>query len=152
VAPDDRSLVAVQRLYDAWIAGDTETALAGIHPDIEWIEPPDTPDGQTWRGPEGIVASMEEWTQPFDEFRFEIVERLDLGDQALFGLVQHARGKSSGIDVASDVWHLWKVQDGKATRLEMFRTKAEALAAAGAPGHTRPSEHSGTDARGDTSG
>ena len=41
-----------------------------------------------------------------------------------------------------------RVRDGKAARLQMFRDKAAALAAAEAPGHTRLSEDSGTHAHG----
>jgi len=131
VSDDESSASLVQRLYDAWIAGDAETALAGIDPDIEWIEPTDTPDGQLWRGAEGVLASMAEWTQPFEDYSFEILERLDLGEQALFGLVQRGRGRGSGAQVESWVWHLWTVKDRRATRLEMFRDKEAALAAAG---------------------
>lgn len=131
--PDGSSVAFVQRLYDAWVAGDTEAALAGIDPEIEWIEPSDSPAGQTWRGPDGVLASMAEWTQPFEDYAFEIVERLDLGDRALFGLVQRGRGRSSGVLVESQVWHLWTVRDRRATRLEMFRDRETALAVAGAP-------------------
>ncbi len=121
----------MQRLYDAWAAGDIETALAGIDPDIEWIEPAESPDGQAWRGAEGVLASMAKWTQPFDDYAFEITESIDLGDRALFALVQRGRGKSSGVDVESPIWHLWTVENGRAIRVEMFFDRDDALAAAG---------------------
>ncbi len=129
--PDESSVVLVQRLYDAWVAGDAEAALARMDPDVEWIEPSDTPDGQTWRGVDGVLAAMVEWTQPFEDYAFEIVERVDYGERVLFALVQRGRGRLSGIDVESTVWHLWTVKDGKAVRLEMFRDREEAVAAAG---------------------
>jgi ketosteroid isomerase-like protein len=132
MAPAQESSVAlVQRLYDAWAAGDTETALAGIDPDIEWIEPADNPDGEARRGPEGVLASMAQWTQPFEDYGYEIVERTDLGAQALFGLVQRGRGRASGVQVESRIWHLWTVKDRRAARLEMFMDRDAALAAAG---------------------
>ena len=132
MAPAQESSVAlVQRLYDAWAAGDTETALAGIDPDIEWIEPADNPDGQARRGPEGVLASMAQWTQPFEDYAYEIMERTDLGAQVLFGLVQRGRGRASGVRVESRIWHLWTVKAGRAARLEMFMDRDAALAAAG---------------------
>ena len=121
----------MQRLYDAWAAGDTDTALAGIDPDIEWIEPADNPDGEARRGPEGVLASMAQWTQPFEDYSYEIVERTDFGARALFGLVQRGRGRASGARVESRIWHLWTVEAGRATRLEMFMDRDAALAAAG---------------------
>ena len=81
---------------------------------------------------------MVEWTEPFDDYRFEVVEEAEVGDQVLIGLTQRGRGKASGIAVESEVWHLWTVEDGKATRAQMFRTRADAVAAA-AEGASRPS-------------
>jgi ketosteroid isomerase-like protein len=127
------NLELVRGLYRAWEAGDLDAALAGLAPDIEWVEPVDTPDGQSWRGPEGVLASMAEWTEPFDEYRIELLEELDLGDQVLVGVLQSGRGKASGVAVESEVWHLWTLRDGKAVRAEMFRTRADALQATAAP-------------------
>jgi ketosteroid isomerase-like protein len=120
----------VRGLYRAWEAGDLDAALAGIAPDIEWIEPADAPDGQSWHGPQGVLDSMAEWTEPFDDYRIEVVGEVDLGDQVVVGLVQRGRGKASGVAVESEVWHLWMLRDGKAVRVQMFRNKTEALAAA----------------------
>ena len=142
------NLEFVRGLYHAWQEGDLDTALAGIAADIEWIEPSDTPDGQSRRGPQGVLDSMAEWTEPFEDYRIDVVEEIDLGDQVLIGLTQSGRGKASGAAVESEVWHLWTVREGKAARAQMFRAKEDALAAAESPSHTRLSEDSGTHAHG----
>ena len=125
----------VRRLYEAWSAGDLDTAIAGMDPDIEWLEPADSPDWRHWRGPEGILASMEKWTEPFEEFGFEIVEIAPAGERVLVQLHQHAQGRGSGARVEGDIWHLWTLVGGKAVRAEMFSNREEALAAAEAPVH-----------------
>jgi uncharacterized protein len=130
VGAESANLALVRGLYRAWEAGDVDAALAGIAPDIEWIEPADTPDGQSWRGPQGVLDSMAEWTEPFEDYRIEVLEEIDLGDQVLIGLTQSGRGKASGVAVESEVWHLWTLRDGKAARAQMFRGKSDALVAA----------------------
>ena len=120
----------VRDLYDAWLTGDIERALAGVDPELEWVEPRDTPDASTWSGPEGVLESMAKWTEPFEDFGFEVVEAFDVGEQVLVELVQHARGKGSGVAVEGHIWHLWTVREGRAVRLEMFGDRDEALAAA----------------------
>ena len=41
------------------------------------------------------------------------------------------RGKGSGIEVETQMAHIWTMHDDKAVRTEIFRTPAEALEAAG---------------------
>jgi len=125
----------IRRLYEAWSAGDLDTAIAGMDPDVEWLEPADSPDARAWRGAEGIVASMEKWTEPFEDFGFAIVEMVPAGERVLVQLHQHARGRGSGAEVEGDIWHLWTLVDGKAVKAEMFSSREEALAAAESPVH-----------------
>jgi ketosteroid isomerase-like protein len=35
----------VQAGYDAWDRRDIDALLAGLHADVEWLEPPDAPGG-----------------------------------------------------------------------------------------------------------
>ena len=119
----------IRRLYEAWNAGDVETAMAGVAPDVEWVEPPDNPDGSAWQGRDGVLAAMTHWTEPFDDWEFEVFEIEEVGDQVLVGLKQWGRGRTSGAAVESDGWHVWTLRDGVGTRMLMFRSRSEALAA-----------------------
>ena len=94
----------VRRLYEAWTAGDLDSAIAGLDPGIEWIEPEDSPDAGSWRGVEGVLRSMDKWTEPFEDFGFEIVEIVPAGKRVLVQLRQHARGKGSGAEVEGEIW------------------------------------------------
>jgi ketosteroid isomerase-like protein len=124
----------IRRLHEAWLAGDRETALAGVHPDIEWVEPYDAPEPETHLGAEGIEESMAEWTAPFEDFSFEIRELRDLGDGLVLARVhQRGRARGSTVPIESTIFHLWTVREGRAARAEMFRTEEEALEAAKRP-------------------
>jgi uncharacterized protein len=122
----------VVSLYEAWTAGRAEELLSDIDPDIEWIEPADSPDRQRRNGPAGVLESMAEWTEPFEDYRVEIKEVVRAGDHVLVESVQAGKGRGSEVEIRSPLWHLWTVRDGKAVRAEMFREREEALAAAGA--------------------
>ena len=133
----EQDVELIRRLHEAWIAGDREGALALADPGIEWVEPADSLEPGTHRGAEGIEASMADWTAPYDEFRFEITELRDLGDGLVLAcLHQYGLTHGSTVPVESRIFNLWTVRDGRATRMEMFRTQAEALAAA-----SRPAKH-----------
>jgi hypothetical protein len=53
------------------------------------------------------------------------------GDQVLASVTFRGRGKHSGITTSWDLWQLWRLRDGKAVRGQAFRSKEEALEAAG---------------------
>jgi ketosteroid isomerase-like protein len=121
----------VRGLYEAWFAGDQETALAGVDPDIEWIEPPDSPESDTHRGAEGISFSTERWLAPFDAWRMEIADIREIREgKVLMSARQYGRGRGSSVEVEAWIFHLWTVRDGRAVRMQMFLTEPEAVAAA----------------------
>jgi uncharacterized protein len=131
VATGDVELV--RGLYEAWLAGDQETALAAVDPEIEWVEPPDAPESNTHRGPEGIVFSTERWTAPFEQWRMEIDDVREIREgKVLMSARQYGRGRGSSVEVEASMHHLWTVRDGRAVRVQMFMTEPEAIAAADA--------------------
>jgi ketosteroid isomerase-like protein len=124
----------IQGLYEAWVAGDRETALAGVDPAIEWVQAPDALEVETRRGYEGVEYSMAQWTEAFEDFGFEIQALRDLGDgRVLASLFQHGRSRGSAVPVEGTLFQLWTVRDGRAIRAEMFRIEADALEAASRP-------------------
>jgi ketosteroid isomerase-like protein len=133
----EQDVELIRRLHEAWIAGDREAALALADPGIEWVEPPDSLAPGTHRGAEGVEASMEDWTAPYEEYRLEVTELRDLGDGLVLAcLHQYGRAHGSTVPVESKAFNLWTVRDGRAMRMEMYRTEAQALAAA-----SRPAKH-----------
>jgi ketosteroid isomerase-like protein len=68
----------------------------------------------------------------FDEFTLTGEESIDANQhQVLVRSRQSAVGAQSGVPIEADFWHLHTIHDGKATRLDMFPTKAQAREAAG---------------------
>jgi ketosteroid isomerase-like protein len=121
----------VRALYDAYARGDAEAAFAHLHEDIEWSEPPDSPESGTLRGHEGVRRQITRWLGAWDEYRFEIDELIDVGDHVVASGHQYGRGRGSGVEVAEEHFHVWSLRRGKAVRMRMFRDRVQALEAVG---------------------
>ena len=84
---------------------------------------------------EGRVAVGEwfgNWFRTFEPgYHFEIDEARDLGDVVLLIASHRGRGRTSGIEVSGQTGYLYTVREGKVVRAELYRGRAEAMAAAG---------------------
>ena len=69
--------------------------------------------------------------EAFSEGWLEAEEFIDRGDYLIVPYRFGGRARHTGLDVEFSFVHLIALRDGKVTRLEVHRTKAEALEAAG---------------------
>jgi uncharacterized protein len=137
ISPDDIELV--RKGYDSLRQGDVDFVLALIRPDFELEVHTERPDiaEAIYRGPDGFVRNMAELTEVFDDFALEPEEFLE-GDERIVVVTRATgRGKSSGVDVDQQLFHVWTVRDSKAARLDIYSDRATALAAAGIESKTR---------------
>lgn len=130
----EQNVEIVRGVYDAWQRGDFEGALELFHENIEWFGPPDisrSGDRGVARGHEGVRRPPGRWLGTWVDYRFELRELVDFGDEVLAGGWQHGRGRGSGVEVSEEIFSVWTLQTGKIVRQRMFRDKADALEAAG---------------------
>ena len=125
---DDLELI--REGYRAWNEGRPESFM---HPDVEWITPPEVPGGGTFVGKEATVQFLRnfEGTMGVLNLSFEIQDIIPAGDQYL--VVSLAKGTSdSGVAIPPHSWfHLVKPEDGKLRRAELFLDRSQAIEAAG---------------------
>ena len=122
----------IRRIYVAYGRGDIEGAVAELDPEVEWSEPPRSPGAvRPYRGHEGARRSLSAWVRAWDEYRLELDELIDAGDQVLAKARQIVRGKGSGIEIEQPLFSVWTLRNGKVLRLRMYHDQAEALEAAG---------------------
>jgi ketosteroid isomerase-like protein len=81
-------------------------------------------------------AAIEEvgklWGAAFDEFSADIEEYIDAGDFVICALRWHGQGKASGASIDLRQFDVYELREGQIVRGTLgFRTKAEALEAAG---------------------
>ena len=119
----------VRRAHAAFERGDISAALDDVDPGLVTYRA--DPEAATWHGPEGFLQALADWTEGFDDFSATAEEFINAGDRVIVRVHQRATGQSSGAPVEADFWFVYTLSEGKATRLDMFASKAPALEAAG---------------------
>jgi ketosteroid isomerase-like protein len=127
----EENVEIVRRLNEAWSRGDYPTALDAIDPEIELEVAGPVDFAGTYRGHAGLEEMMRNFWGEFEDIHLEIKEAMSAGDDVVLNVRFSGRGKRSGVDVASSLWHVWSLREGKAVRWRIFPTKQEALEAAG---------------------
>ena len=132
----EEAVERIRRGYEAFNRGDLAGAAKDFDPNIEWRIPfqlPDSPPDETYRGREGVIRFWETWRAAFDDFRVELEEIIDAGDQVIVFAGVRGRGAGSGADVKSPSFpQVWTMGvDGRPMRVEMYPSRAEALEAVG---------------------
>jgi ketosteroid isomerase-like protein len=121
----------IRRIYELWEEGRTDAVLLLMHPELEWREPPESPDRTIVRGREKALGAMMMWLSTWAQYESELQGMTEHGDKVLMHLHQRMTGAGSGLQVAGDLYMLWTVSDGVATRMAMFTSRDEALAELG---------------------
>jgi ketosteroid isomerase-like protein len=102
-----------------------------MHPDLEWIEPPETPDRSIVVGREAALAAVMLWLSTWAEYENELRGITEHGERVLVEFHQKMTGAGSRLEVAGELFMLWTVRDGLAVRMAMFSRREEALAELG---------------------
>ena len=61
----------MRRGYEAFARGDYRAMLTSLHPEIEVHPEAAAPDLGTCRGHDGYLEFLEQWLEPWDEYRIE---------------------------------------------------------------------------------
>ena len=124
------NLEVVQRCLEAFDAGDYDAALDVLHPDIAY-DMTHVPDGQIYRGHDGVREAFRLWMGTWEDYHQERGELIDAGDEVIVPVVEHGRGKGSGVEMQRTTYGIWTLRDGKAIRIRFQSSRAEALADVG---------------------
>jgi ketosteroid isomerase-like protein len=88
-------------------------------------------DGRDYRGIEGLMQWLKDWSAAWEEWSLEPEEYIDGDDRVIVVAKMHARGRSSGVEVDRQDALLYELRDGLIIRIDYFNNKGDALAAAG---------------------
>ena len=120
----------VRRGFTAWSRGDATTLIQGLlDPDV--VLQVDQAGQGVYRGHEGAIKSLLDWTEDIDDFTVIPEEFLDNGDYVVVRTRQTGRGKSSGVPMEGLFWFVCQMREGKAVRIHVLATEQEAREAAG---------------------
>jgi ketosteroid isomerase-like protein len=121
----------VRRIYEWFLQGEIEQALAVLDPEIEWREPPESPGAGVYHGHDGVRRSYASWTGNWADYRLEVEELIDAGDAVMARCRQRVRAKTSGVEIEQPLFGAWSLRDGTVVRMRMYHDEHEALEAAG---------------------
>jgi ketosteroid isomerase-like protein len=131
----EENVELVRRCIEAANRGGLQAAIEVVDefcdPDVELRAVGRLPDlGRLLRGREAIKGYFAQLFGTFD-YRIDVDEFTDAGDAVVAVARMIARGRGSGAEVTNRIVLVWGLRDGKVTYLDAYRTKREALEAAG---------------------
>lgn len=123
----------VRKSCEAFVAGDAETAMAALDPQIEWHATVGGIDeGSIARGHEEVVQAFIDYFEVWERLEMRAEEFIDAGgDDVVVFWHEVAKGRESGVVVETDTGTVQTVSDGKIIRVRSYMDRADALAAAG---------------------
>src|SRR5215211_5344108 len=124
----------VKRAVEAGNRHDFDAMLEELDPAVEWhpvVEAMLRGEATVFRGREEVRKWLQDLVEAFDDFRFEVLEFRDLGDELLAFGRMHAHGTESGVEIDSPLAWLVRSKDGKAIWVRSYLDPKEALEAAG---------------------
>jgi ketosteroid isomerase-like protein len=125
------SVVNMRRAFEAWAEGDLQTVEKFVDPSFE-IEDRILPEGSpSERGVEALVANTARVREVFGDATWEPREIVELGDRILVRVHFEGSGQSTRLQTATDVGQIFTLRNGRAVKLDVFRSWSEARAAAG---------------------
>lgn len=126
----------VRRIYDAAARRDSATVLALYDTEVELdnsrLKAVGFAGTEVYRGHDGLRRFFREWHEAWADVKYDYDELIDAGEGGVISVVtRHGRGRASGAEVELPLALLWTLRDGKVVRVVWFRTRGEALEAAG---------------------
>jgi ketosteroid isomerase-like protein len=89
------------------------------------------PERQTFEGVEGLRVGWLEWLAPWESYRTEVEEAIDLGDRVFVLIRDFGRRASDTHEVAQESAAVWTVRKRKVARIDFYLDRREALKAVG---------------------
>ncbi|HEV3377651.1 MAG TPA: nuclear transport factor 2 family protein [Thermoleophilaceae bacterium] len=106
---------------------DFDAAVRDFHPQVEWVLP-EHQGFDSCRGPEEIIRFWEGLDDTFHELQLLPQETVDAGDRVAVRLRHYGRGKGSGLELDTELYHqVTTFQDGLIVRFDYVTTWEEAL-------------------------
>ena len=122
-----------RRAQAAYNEGDWDAALAAMDPNVEFDLTRAAPDGEIYRGHEGVKTFWRMLRDVFGSLRNEPEEVIDGGDRLFTRIRLRSTGQASGAMTQDVLYQVITLDKGRAIRVEFLRDRAEALRAAGLP-------------------
>ena len=87
-------------------------------------------DGRDYRGHTGFGLWLDDWAVAWADWSYDAEEFIDAGDHVVVVIRMKVVGRSSGVYVERQDALVYKLHNGKVTRLDYYNSRQQALEAA----------------------
>ncbi|MFF2077989.1 nuclear transport factor 2 family protein [Kitasatospora sp. NPDC058162] len=123
--PTDPDVALVLAAYAAYARGDIDAAVAGLHPDVEWVEPEEFPNGGVHSGRDAVHKYLSASYAMWSELHSEPAAYRRGADVVIVHHVHGTLTDDSPLDLtAADVFTL---RDGRVVTMHAYADPAEVL-------------------------
>jgi ketosteroid isomerase-like protein len=117
--------------YSAIGRRDWDEVQALYHPQIDWTDPPEVPDGGTHVGVDAVRESWQNYLDALEDWQVDPVEFLTGEDEIVVHSKVTGVARHTGIPIELDLYQVWTARDGLLVRMRAFLDRCRALEAAG---------------------
>jgi ketosteroid isomerase-like protein len=126
-----KNVEVVRRAHEALNGEDVDALIALCDPAFRLDMSDRVLNPMVYEGHSGIRRFYSEVRDVWASYTWEPEELIESGDQIVALLRSSGRGRGSGIEMERQTAMVWTVWEKRATSLRFFRSRAEALEAAG---------------------
>ena len=126
----ERNIAVVRGMWEAFLRGDVEAALAAFSPDVEW-DGTNLPDGKVSHGLEAVMEHVTRWAEMWENWQVELEGVIDAGGDQVIAFIREHGSSKAGLEVNERHSELYVVRDGRILYRKGFSDADEALVAAG---------------------
>jgi ketosteroid isomerase-like protein len=123
----------VQRIFETWASGDLRAGADDLDKHVVFVARPDFLEFGVFYGPDGIKTYMRRFLEQWERVTLEAEQIEAVGDTVLVHVVQHGKGKASGVEGDQRYFMLFNFRGTKIVRWEIVFDENEALEAVGLP-------------------
>ena len=121
----------VRRIYAGWATGDLSAGVDDFDRHVVYVVSPDFPAFGVFLGLDGIRDFMRDFLEQWEQATFEALRLQAVGDTVMAHVVQHSKGRASGIEGDLGYFMLFTFRGKKIVRIEIVMNEREALEAVG---------------------
>ena len=127
----EENVEALKAVYERWATGDFWTPEI-FDPDVELVWARDMPDlSETIRGIGLLGESMQRFLAAWNDMAWAADRFIPFENGVVVMFTARGRGKGSSVEVEARWAHVWTFRGGKATKVEGYMDRDEALRAVG---------------------
>ena len=127
----------VRRIFEGWATGDLSAGVEHFDRHVAFIVSRDFPAWGAKLGRDGVAQYMRDFLAQWEHATFTATRLRAAGDTVLADVVQHAKGRASGIEGDLRFFMLFTFRGPRIVRYECIMNEAEALEAVGLTGSPR---------------